>query len=179
MLPKKTMKTIFLFPLSILAVLTMLISAATAQQFALAQAQSSMVMNQTQQQMQVPSFGIGKPVLVHITTGDNKSNYEVHSATMGVDHALAMLRAGKDVSILLDVNGVYIAAKKAGGVLKPINDELKVFLTEGGRVIACDHCIAMAGLKAEDILSGVEIDTHPAMPLMQKIIDRGAVILGY
>jgi uncharacterized protein (UPF0276 family) len=82
-------------------------------------AQSSMVMNQTStSQQQIPSFGIGRPVLVHITTGDNKSNYEVHSATMGVDHALAMLRAGKDVSILLDVNGVYIAAKKCRWCIK-------------------------------------------------------------
>jgi predicted peroxiredoxin len=174
------MRTKSLFVLGIFAVAAALISAATTQQQLLAQAQSSMVMNQTSTSPpQIPSLGVGRPVLVHITTGDNKSNYEVHSATMGVDHALAMLRAGKDVSILLDVNGVYIAAKNVGGVLKPINDELKVFLTEGGRVIACDHCIAMAGLKAEDMLPGVEIDTHPAMPLMQKIIDRGAVILGY
>jgi predicted peroxiredoxin len=90
-----------------------------------------------------------------------------------------MLRAGKDVSILRDVNGVYLAAKNAGGVLKPINDELEIFLTEGGRVISCDRCIAMAGLKAEDMLPGVEIDTHTAMPLMQKIIDGGAEILDY
>jgi predicted peroxiredoxin len=172
------MKTKFLIPLSVLAVIAMLVCASATP--LLARAQNSMVMNQTStSQQQIPSFGIGRPVLVHITTGDNKSNYEVHSATMGVDHALAMLRAGKDVSILLDVNGVYIAAKNVGGVLKPINDELKTFLAEGGRVIACDHCIAMAGLKAEDMLPGVEIDTHPAMPLMQKIIDRGAVILGY
>jgi DsrE/DsrF/DsrH-like protein len=100
------------------------------------------------------------PVMVHINTGDNKSNYEVHSATMGVDHALSMLRAGKDISILLDVNGVYIGAKNAGGVLKPINDELKVFLTEGGRVITCGHCVAVAGLTPEDMLPGVKLQSR-------------------
>jgi uncharacterized protein (UPF0276 family) len=174
------MRTKSLFVLGILAVVAALTSAATTQQQLLAQAQSSMVMNQTStSQQQIPSFGIGRPVLVHITTGDNKSNYEVHSAQMGVDHALAMLRTGKDVSILLDVNGVYVAAKNVGGVLKPIDDELKTFLAEGGRVIACDHCIAIAGLKAEDMLPGIEIDTHPAMPLMQKIIDRDPVTLDY
>ena len=174
------MRTKSLFVIGILAVVATLISAAPVQQQLLVQAQSSMIMNQTSTtQKQMPLSGIGRLVLVHITTGDNKSNYEVHAATMGVDHALAMLRAGKDVSILLDVNGVYIAAKNAAGVLKPINDELKTFLAEGGRVIACDHCIAMAGLKNEDMLPGVEIDTHPEMPLMQKIIDRGPVILNY
>jgi hypothetical protein len=61
-----------------------------------------MVMNQTSTSEQ-PSFQFkGKPVLVHIPTGDIKSNYEVHSAAMGVDHALALLRGGKDVSIMLE-----------------------------------------------------------------------------
>ena len=36
---------------------------------------------------------------------------EVHSAQMGVDHALSMLRNGKDVAILLDVNGVNLGQK--------------------------------------------------------------------
>ena len=79
-----------------------------------------MVMNQTSpSQQQISLFEKARPVLVHITTGDSKSNYEVHSATIGVSyHALAMFRAGKDVSILLDVNGVYIAAKKCKGHIK-------------------------------------------------------------
>jgi hypothetical protein len=48
-----------------------------------AQAQSSMVMSQTStSQKQMPLSGIGRLVLVHITTGDNKSNYEVHAATI-------------------------------------------------------------------------------------------------
>ena len=38
------------------------------------------------------------------------SSYEVRSTQMGIDHALSMLRNGKDVTILLDVNGANLAA---------------------------------------------------------------------
>jgi len=151
----------------------------------LVQAQSSehasMDMNMTSTAPSIKShpFAKGTSVLVHIASGDNASSYEVHSAQMGVDHALAMLRNGKDVSVLLDVNGVNIATKNITGPLKPVGEMLQIFLNEGGRVIVCDHCWSMAGLTNEDLLPGVEIDVHPDMPKMQKIIDRGAVILDY
>ena len=34
--------------------------------------------------------------------------YEVRSTQTGIDHALSMLRNGKDVAILLDVNGANL-----------------------------------------------------------------------
>ncbi len=98
---------------------------------------------------------------------------------MGVDHSLTMLRDGKDVSILLDVNGVKIATKNVTGPLEPVSKTLQLFLNEGGRVIACDHCVKMAGLTIENLLPGIEIDTHPEMPKMQKIIDQRPVVLDY
>jgi hypothetical protein len=52
---------------------------------------------------------------------------------MGVDHALSMLRNGKDVSVLLDVNGVNLAVKNVTGPLEPMGKELQLFLDEGGR----------------------------------------------
>ena len=45
-----------------------------------------------------------------ISAGDAMSSYEVRSTQMGIDHALSMLRNGKDVAILLDVNGANLAA---------------------------------------------------------------------
>ena len=75
----------------------------TTQKSVFAQAPSSdhgsMAMNMTTDTAsKIHSFGKGTPVLVHISAGDNASSYEVHSAQMGVDHALSMLRNGKDVS---------------------------------------------------------------------------------
>jgi predicted peroxiredoxin len=178
------------YMVSLLAVVGMLLALTvafhnTTQEPAFAQAQASdhasMSMNTTSSSSgpKMHSFGEGIPVLVHISAGDATSSYEVHSAMMGVDHALAMLRNGKDVAILLDVNGVNLAARNATGELQPISEVLETFLNEGGRVIACDHCVSMAGLTIEDLKPGVEIDAHPDMPKMQRMIDRGAAILDY
>jgi predicted peroxiredoxin len=123
--------------------------------------------------------GSGKTVMVHITNGDVTDRHQFHSAMMGVDHASAFLASGKDVVIVLDVDGVRIAAEKPTAGLESINDTLKSFLNDGGRVIACNHCVTMAGMTADDLLPGVEIDSHPFMPRMQKVIDDGAVVLDY
>jgi predicted peroxiredoxin len=111
--------------------------------------------------------------MVHITSEDN------HRAMMGVDHAQAMLAAGKNVAILLDVDGVKIGTTNPSATLKATNEQLQQFLDSGGRVIACEHCISMAGLQNSDMLPGVEIDSHPGMPKMQRFIDEGASILDY
>jgi predicted peroxiredoxin len=156
------------------------------QRTVLAQSPSSMDMNMnmdmnatTAQISKMHLLGKSIPVLVHISSGESNSTHEVHSALMGVDHALAMLRQGKDVSILLDVDGVRIAAKNVTGPLEPVSKTLQLFLNEGGRVIACDHCVKMAGLTMENLLPGIEFDTHPEMPKMQKIIDQHPVVLDY
>ncbi|HEY7228549.1 MAG TPA: DsrE family protein [Nitrososphaeraceae archaeon] len=144
-------------------------------------AQAQTQMQPTTQNNTVPAnsntTAQGKPVLVHISSGNSNNTHEVHSAQMGVDHALSLLRAGSDVAILLDVDGVRIAAMNVDPKLKAESDNLKTFLKEGGRVIACDHCISMAGLNNKDMLSGVEIDTHPAMPGMQKFLNQDNVVV--
>jgi sulfur relay (sulfurtransferase) complex TusBCD TusD component (DsrE family) len=126
-----------------------------------------------------PAVKSGLPILIHITSGDSRDTHQVHSAMMGVEHAYAFQQAGKDVSIMLDVDGVRIAAKTVPTALQAINAELKLFLDTGGRVIACNHCIMDAGLTPEDMLPGVEIDSHPDMPRTQNVIDEGAVVLDY
>jgi predicted peroxiredoxin len=122
-------------------------------------------------QQQVDAYT--RTVMVHITSEDN------HRAMMGVDHAQAMLAAGKNVAILLDVDGVKIGTTNPSATLKATNEQLQQFLDSGGRVIACEHCISMAGLQNSDMLPGVEIDSHPGMPKMQRFIDEGASILDY
>ncbi|MEM4252854.1 MAG: DsrE family protein [Candidatus Nitrosotenuis sp.] len=116
-----------------------------------------------------------RTVMIHITAGEA----DFHSATMGVEHAKSTLAAGKTVVVLLDVDGVALAAKNPPANLKTANQNLQEFLDSGGRVIACEHCIAMAGLKSTDLLPGVEIDKHPQMPKMQQILDDAAVVLDY
>jgi sulfur relay (sulfurtransferase) complex TusBCD TusD component (DsrE family) len=121
----------------------------------------------------------GQAILVHITSGDPDDEHQVHSAMMGVEHAYAFQQSGKNVSIMLDVDGVRIAAKEVPTELDAINAELELFLDAGGRVIACSHCITNAGLTAENMLPGVEIDTHPTMPRTQNVLSSASVVLDY
>ena len=114
-----------------------------------------------------------KTVMIHITSDEN------HRVQMGVQHAKAMLDDGKNVAILLDVDGVKAGASQPSQTLQPANKMIEEFLASGGRVIACEHCIGMAGLSNSDLLPGIEIDSHPKMPKMQRLIDIGAVILDY
>jgi predicted peroxiredoxin len=116
-----------------------------------------------------------RTVMIHITAGDD----DFHSANMGVEHALSTLNAGKTVVILLDVDGVQIAAQNPSANLKTANQNLQEFLDLGGRVIACEHCIAMANLKGTDLLPGVEIDKHPQMLKLQQTLDEASVVLDY
>jgi len=48
------------------------------------------------------------------------------------------------------------------------------FLASGGRAIACAHCVGAAGMSPGDMLPGVEIDSRPEMPKVQRLIDREA-----
>jgi predicted peroxiredoxin len=116
-----------------------------------------------------------RTVMVHVTAGEE----DFHSANMGVEHALSTLNAGKTVVILLDVDGVQIAAKSPPANLKTGNQNLQKFLDSGGRVIACEHCVAMASLKETDLLPGVEIDRHPQMLRMQQVLDEASLVLDY
>jgi predicted peroxiredoxin len=120
-----------------------------------------------------------RPIMIHISSGNADDVYQFHSAMMGVDHALALHGAGKNVAVLLDVNGVHLAAKNPPKDLSDLNKKLKTFLDAGGRVIACEHCITMAGYDVDDMLAGVEIDKHPTMPRMQDLLDAGATVLDY
>ncbi|ABX13173.1 DsrE family protein [Nitrosopumilus maritimus] len=120
-----------------------------------------------------PADAYARTVMVHITSDEN------HRVLMGVQHAKAMLDSGKNVAVLLDVDGVKAGVNQPDSNLSASNDLLQQFLADGGRVIACQHCVGMAGFSMSDMLPGVEIDSHPNMPKMQRLIDSGAVILDY
>ncbi len=121
----------------------------------------------------------GPVVIMHITSGEPDDPHQVHKATMGVDHALTWHRQGMKVAIFLDAEGVLIGAEEVPTELAGINKNLKQFLAEGGRVIACSHCVMMHDLEPEDMLPSIEIDTHPNMSRIQELLRSGATVLDY
>ncbi|MGY5149705.1 MAG: hypothetical protein ACW9W3_06550 [Candidatus Nitrosopumilus sp. bin_68KS] len=115
--------------------------------------------------------------VVHITSGNPDSQHERHSAMMGIQHAKAFQDAGKNVIVFLDVDGVRIADEDRPVALTVQHAALKEFLNGGGRVIACEHCVA--SFDVNNLVRGVEIDPHPYMPKIQKILSEVDVVLDY
>ena len=115
--------------------------------------------------------------VVHITSGDPESQHERHSAMMGIHHAKAFQDAGKNVIVFLDVDGVRIADEDRPTGLTVQHEALKEFVNNGGRVIACEHCIG--SFSVDNLLRGVEIDPHPYMPKIQRVLEQVDVVLDY
>lgn len=115
--------------------------------------------------------------VIHITSGDPESLHERHSAMMGIQHAKAFQDAGKNVIVFLDVDGVRIADDNRPILLSVQHETLKEFINDGGRAIACEHCIA--SFDVDDLLRGVEIDPHPYMPKIQRVLEQSDVVLDY
>jgi predicted peroxiredoxin len=115
--------------------------------------------------------------IVHIKSGDPTDDFQVHSAMMGVEHATAFKKAGKQVVIFLDVAGVKLVDQNRPDELKYHYDTLQSFVKSGGKVIACQHCIEMNDI--DSVMKGVTIDKHPTMPALQKALESSKVILDY
>jgi predicted peroxiredoxin len=115
--------------------------------------------------------------VIHIKSGDPEDQFQIHSAQMGVEHALAFKNAGKQVVVFLDVNGVKLIDNDHPKKLDFHYDTLKSFLKSGGKIIACQHCLEMNQIKSP--LKGITVDKHPTMPELQKALERARVILDY
>lgn len=115
--------------------------------------------------------------IIHIKSGDPEDHFQMHSAQMGVEHALAFKKAGKQVVVFLDVNGVKLIDNDRPDELKYHYDTLKSFLKSGGKVIACQHCLEMNEIDSP--LKGVTVDKHPTMPALQKALESARIVLDY
>ena len=127
-------------------------------------------------------MGIGtgydpKTYVIHITSGDPESLHQRHSSMMGIQHANAFQDSGKNVIVFLDVDGVRIADDDRPAILTVQHESLKEFVNNGGRVIACEHCIG--SFDVDNLLRGVEIDPHPYMPKIQKVLEEADIVLDY
>ncbi|MEM3063973.1 MAG: hypothetical protein QW177_01210 [Candidatus Nitrosotenuis sp.] len=115
--------------------------------------------------------------VIHIKSGDPEDHFQLHSAQMGVEHALAFKKAGKQAVVFLDVNGVKLIDNNRPAELKYHYDTLNSFLKSGGKIIACQHCLEMNEIKSP--LKGVTVDKHPTMPALQKALESARVVLDY
>ena len=118
-----------------------------------------------------------KLYLVHISSGNPSNTNEVNSVLRGIESAQLLHDAGKDVVLYLDVDGVRVADANPTSSLGESHEALKRFLSEGGRVVACDEC---AGTYfAEDLLRGIEVDLPTQTSKLQRILVQADLVLNY
>ncbi|AHE97086.1 DsrE family protein [Thioalkalivibrio paradoxus] len=100
-------------------------------------------------------------LFVNLTTDDTWSA----SKAIFFAHQRALKAGHEPVAVWLNVRGIYLAdRKRASDVHGPmaeqgasIQDMLRAFIEDGGRVIACAACARAAGLAPADFIEGVEM----------------------
>jgi len=133
----------------------------------LASAQAPAVAGQAE--APAPAASQARPGLfVNLTTDDawaaSKAIFFAHQR---------VLRAGyRPVSIWLNVRAVYLAdrrraAARVSPAVPDIPAMLRAFMADGGRVIACQACMGVAGLTPAELIEGVEVGSPEVlMPLL-------------
>ena len=112
--------------------------------------------------------------------------YEGSVALVNLLTATRLVRKGFDVTIVLYGPGVLLASGTRGypsvgqeafpGHLA-INNQIKTFIGEGGKVYCCRFGLSLHGLREEDLIEGV-IPAHP-LDIQDCIIEyarKGAII---
>ncbi len=117
-------------------------------------------------------------IVVHISSGDPQSTYEVHAANMGLTLANHFQDAGRNVTVFLDVNGVHLAVNSPPAGLENSTASLNKFITNGGSVIVCPMCLEVAGYSSEDVITGA-IVANPEEGTMLPVLNGNAIVIDY
>lgn len=100
-------------------------------------------------------------LLITLTAHENDENNVTIAFTMGVK----ALEKNHRTEIILLSNAVHVAekgyAKKIdiGAPFSPIDELLKTFLKNGGKLKVCSSCMEHNGVKEEDLVEGAEVIT--------------------
>ena len=92
----------------------------------------------------------------------NLSTDETWRAGMALGQANKALEEGYKVVVLLNVRGIYVAARdREQDTMAPTGktpqDLLKGALDKGARVIVCPMCLKRTSLKMDDLIDGLEM----------------------
>jgi predicted peroxiredoxin len=97
-------------------------------------------------------------VMVNNTHGKE----DVERATLAFVVGNAGLSSGQEVTVLLTIDGVWVASKgytdglQANG-FAPLADVVKQFVTNGGTIWVCGACAKPRGITPEQLVEGAQI----------------------
>lgn len=116
-------------------------------------------------------------LLINLTSGKT----DPHAATMALMLATRAQQAGRPTTVFLNVHAPPLAARDLPDSVAmpgeaPVKKLLADFMRSGGRVYVCAHCLGVAGMKNEDLVTGAQsIDGTRFLELL----DRDTVTLSY
>jgi len=96
-------------------------------------------------------------VLINLTHGKN----DLHAVTMALSIATQAQEAGRPTTLFLSVYAPEIATKGVAEDMalqgeEPVKKMLADFIAKGGKVRVCAHCMQVADIKIEDLVSGAQ-----------------------
>lgn len=91
------------------------------------------------------------PLFVNMTTSDP------HRAKMAIAFTKNQQALKHPVTVFLNDKGVLVGAKSKAGEFKEHQDALAAIIKAGGVVIVCPMCMEHYGVKADDLIDGVQI----------------------
>ena len=106
-----------------------------------------------------------EPTLVLNITSDQK---DLHAVVMALHLAEHWLEDGRTAVLFFSVRAPAIAARNLGDDVKfgedpPVRQQIETLIEKGARAYACPYCVKAVGMKAEDLLPGVEMATRESL----------------
>jgi len=115
-------------------------------------------------------------IAIHIKSGDPDDKNELWSAKMGLMLAQHMNDEGREVLVLLDVQGVNLGVKSPEQSLSEHRKTVQELVDSGVRVVVCEPCLKEAGYDANELSPGIEIN-RPAK--MSRILSGPVIVMDY
>jgi len=116
-----------------------------------------------------------KQVVIHLTHySDN-----LHAVSMALKLGTAMRKAGAEVTLMLDLEGVRLADTRQPQDLRwggetPIGAHYDAFVAAGGKAVVCPHCAQAIGLKENTLRAGARLGDES--DLAQLVLDADTVL---
>jgi predicted peroxiredoxin len=112
-------------------------------------------------------------IVVHLGSFTN----DLHSAFMAFSLATNTQKAGADVTVFLDREGVRLADQRERGDLTwgdsgPISKAMSDFVAAGGKVVVCPHCAELAGMTASNLRPGAIWASHQDVAALMIAADK-------
>lgn len=98
----------------------------------------------------------------HILVHNTHSKDDVERASLAFLIGNTALSSGQEATVLLTVEGVWVAQKGyidglQAEAFSPLSDLVRQFLEDGGRLWACSACLKARKLAEADLIPGAQI----------------------